>query len=169
MKVGRPLFAGVMVAALLGLLAATASATRLASSSQTIRAGFARLNFTGPWGTTECPLTLEGSFHSRTITKTLGSLAGLITRAILGACLRGSGTILTATLPWHARYQGFAGTLPNINSISADVAGVAWQIREPVFGITCLASGGFPRMTLTREAGGALTTIVASGNSPTNC
>src|SRR5215207_2963869 len=93
MKLFKLLLAVAGATVLLGALVSTASATRLASSSQTLRAGFARVNFTGPFGTTECALTLEGSLHSRTITKTIGSLIGLITRAVLGACVRGSATI----------------------------------------------------------------------------
>jgi len=153
----------------LAALVGTSTATRLSSSSQTFRAGFARWNYTGPFGTTECALTLEGSLHSRTIAKTIGSLIGLITRSIFGACVRGSATILTATLPWHVRYQAFTGTLPNITSLLTDIAGMSFQIREPFFGITCLASGGFPRLVYSREAGGALTTATISGSSPTNC
>jgi hypothetical protein len=169
MKLFKLLLAVAGATVLLGALVSSASAARLSTSSQTLRAGFARVNFSGGFGTTECPLTLEGSLHTRTIAKTAGSLIGLITRAILGACIRGSATILTATLPWHVRYQSFTGTLPNITRLSTDVAGSAFQIREPTFGITCLASGGFPRGIYTREAAGALTSAEISGTSPTNC
>jgi hypothetical protein len=169
MKLGRALFAVVVAAALLGALVATASAARLSSTSQTIRATFARVSFAGGFGTNECALTLEGSFHSRTIAKTAGVLAGYVTSAILGSCIRGRGTILTASLPWHTRYASFAGTLPNITAIAATITGPQWQIQEPVFGVTCLASGGTLTATFNREAGGALTTIVLGGSSPTNC
>jgi hypothetical protein len=168
-KIGRAVFILIAATVLLGALVATTSAARLSSSSQTIRATFARINFAGGFGTTECPITLEGSFHSRTIVKTAGALAGYITRATLGRCLRGSGTILAATLPWHTRYQGFTGTLPNITKINATIAGAGWNIKEPVFAVECLAAGGILAVAFNREAGGAVTTLEASGESPTSC
>jgi hypothetical protein len=153
----------------LAALTSTATAGRLSSSSQTLRAGFSRLNFAGGFGTMECPLTIEGSLHTRTIAKVAGSLIGFITRAVLGTCTRGSATILTASLPWHVRYASFSGTLPNITQLSTNLTGAQFQIREPAFGITCLASGGTTTGVYNREAGGALTTAVIGGSSPTSC
>jgi len=169
MKFGRTLFAVVAATALLGALTATASAARLSSSSQTIRTTFASMTFTGGFGTTTCALTLEGSFHARTITKTAGVLAGFITRAALGACATGSATVLAATLPWHTRYASFSGTLPNITAINATISGAGWQIREAVFGVTCLAGGGILSAAFNREAGGGITSIAAGGRMPTSC
>ena len=169
MKFGRALFAVVAATVLLGALAATASAARLSSSSQTIRATFREVRFTGGFGTTSCALTVEGSFHSRTIAKVVGSLTGAITRATLGACAQGSATILTASLPWGTRYESFTGTLPSITSIQAAATGPEFSIREPVFGITCLVAGGTLRGIFNREAGGALTTTAVNGTVATNC
>src|SRR5215218_2044238 len=102
----------------------TASAARLSYSSQTYRATFARVNFAGAGvGTIECAMTLEGSLHTRTITKTTGLLMGLMTRATVGVCARGSATVNTATLPWHDTYGSFVGTLPNITRINQTVVG----------------------------------------------
>jgi hypothetical protein len=170
MKLRRTLFAMAGATVLLGALVATASAGRLSSSSQTLRATFSRVDFGGGFGTSECPLTLEGSFHSKTLAKVAGSLTGYITRAIVGTCIRGSGTILTATLPWHVRYVSFAGTLPAIQRINAQISGVNFNIREPTFGVSCLASNASMNVAFTREASGALTSAAVEGpNIETSC
>jgi hypothetical protein len=169
MKLFKLLLSVAGATVLLGALVATASAGRLSSSSQTLRATFAAVRFSGGFGTTECALTLEGSLHSRTIAKTAGSLIGYITRAALGTCSRGSATVLTASLPWHVRYASFSGTLPNITRLNTTVVGAQFQIREPVFGVTCLASGGTSLGNYTREAGGVLTGAEIGGRSPTSC
>jgi hypothetical protein len=172
MKLSKLLLAVVGATVLLGALVSTASAGRLSSSSSTLRATFREVRFAGGFGTTICAVTLEGSLHSRTIAKVANALIGYITRAALGSCTQGSATILTETLPWHVRYVGFTGTLPNIGSLITSVSRASFQIREPVFGITCLAASTDARPTTgtyTREAGGALTTAVITGRVPTNC
>jgi hypothetical protein len=154
----------------LAAMVSTSAAGRLSFSSQTVRATYARLSFGGGFGTTECPLTLEGSLHARTFVKTAGSLVGFITRAIVGACFRGSASILTATLPWHIRYSSFAGTLPNIARVNTSVSGINFQIREPTFGVTCLAANATSNALFTREAGGALTGVAIEGREiETSC
>jgi hypothetical protein len=130
-------FGAIGALALLIALSSAASAGHLSISSQTFRTVWREFGFAGPFGTTTCELTLEGSLHSRTIAKVNGSLAGYVTRATLGPCSAGTATILTATLPWHIRYQSFAGTLPNISSVSLGVINVSIAVREQ-FGIVCL-------------------------------
>ena len=44
----------------------------------------------------------------------------------------------TRKAPWHRRYRSFTGVLPNITSISDEVTGAEWTIREPAFGVTCV-------------------------------
>lgn len=83
-----------------------------------------------------CPVTLEGSFASRTIAKTLNMLLGRYNRAISGTCTGGSLTILQETLPWHLRYRGFVGRLPNITRIRRRITGAGWRLE--VLGIPCL-------------------------------
>jgi hypothetical protein len=117
----------------------------------------------------ECALTLEGSLHSRTLVKTTGALIGYITRATLGTCSRGSATILSTSLPWHVRYASFSGTLPNITRLNSTFTGFQYQIREPVFGVTCLAAGGVGQLNYTREVGGVLPSAEIGGTFPTNC
>jgi hypothetical protein len=168
-RVGKTLFVMAMTAVLLGALVGAASARNLSISSQPLRATFTRINFSGGFGTSECRVTVEGSFHARTISKVANTLSGFITRAIVeNPCIRGTATVLTETLPWHVRYQGFTGSLPSISTIFADVSSPTFSIREP-FGISCLASGGIPRITFTREAGGVVSGVDVSGTTPTNC
>jgi hypothetical protein len=162
----------IAVIVVFGALTSSASAGRLSLSSQTWRSTFSEWRFAGGFGTMACALTLEGSLHSRTIAKVANALIGYITRAALGSCTQGSAIILTATLPWHVRYVGFTGTLPNIGSLITGIARFSFQIREPVFGITCLAASTDTRPTTgtyNREAGGALTTAEINGRVPTNC
>lgn len=169
MKLFKLLLAVAGATVLLGALVSTASAGRFSSTSQTLRATFSRVDFAGGFGTTECQVTLEGSLHQRTIAKVEGSLIGYITRAIVGTCARGSATILTATLPWHVRYGSFTGTLPSISRLVTTVSGAQFRIREPFFGVQCLASGGTAQGIYQREAGGVLTQAEIGGESPTDC
>jgi hypothetical protein len=172
MRLGKALLTVAGASILLAALVGVASAGKLSTSSQTLRATFREVRFSGGFGSTTCPVTVEGSFHERTISKNSGALTGYITRAIIGTCATGTATILAETLPWHVRYNSFTGTLPNITSVVANIVGTAFQIHEPVFGITCLAratEGEPARITFNREAGGVLTTAVLSGSVGTNC
>ncbi|HEU4650520.1 MAG TPA: hypothetical protein VFS49_03810 [Croceibacterium sp.] len=171
MKLSKLLLATIGAAVLLGALVGSASARNLSSSSQTLRSQFREVRFNGAFGNITCQVTLEGSLHSRTITKSAGSLIGYITRADLGPCQEGRATILRETLPWHARYARFAGTLPNITSLGITVTGASFRIQEPLAG--CLArttaespaNGNFTRNTAT----GALTGATIGGSIPTSC
>jgi len=155
--------AGAIV--ILGALVGVASAARLSTSSQVLRATFREVEAGGGNGFARCALTLEGSFHERTTTKVAERLIGLLTRATLGACVTGSATVLTETLPWHIRYDGFTGALPNISSIRARAVGAAFRVREPL-GIICLATSTATEpvlATFTREAAGVLTQATVGG------
>jgi len=166
MKLGKLLIATLGAAVLLSALVSAASARSFSTSSQTLRSTFREVRFTLPFGVTNCQVTLEGSLHSRTIAKVVGSLIGFITRAILGPCSSGSATILTETLPWHTQYRAFTGTLPNITSLSVNVIGSSFRVREPGF-VTCLARSTTTEPaigTFNREAGGALTTSEIGGS-----
>jgi hypothetical protein len=172
MRRRRLLLAIIGATVLLGGLTGSASARSLSFSSQTMRATFSTVSFEGPFGTTNCAVTLESSMHTRTIPKLSGWLLGYITRADLGPCSTGTATILRETLPWHMRYESFAGTLPNITSIRAQVVGVSFRVREPNT-ITCLVRTMAERpsiATFTREAGTSeLTTETIGGTIPTDC
>jgi hypothetical protein len=154
--------AAIVLAAAVG----TASATRLASSGLSQRAVWRSSNFTS-----SCPVTLEGTLHSRTMTKISGLLVGYITRAIVGEanCTGGSARALTETLPWHDQYVSFAGTLPNITSFATNIVRASFQVAASVLGstVTCLyvtsqaepAIGTYSRNTTT----GALSSVSVSG------
>lgn len=151
---------------------ATASARALSWSSQTFRATFARVDFQVLFATAECTLTLEGSFHSRTLTKTAGALVGAVTRGTIGACARGSATLLQERLPWNGRYRSYSGTLPNVTVATLDIVNGEIQARDPTFGTICLFRLSPERgiaAAFAREAGGALTQLTLSGEVPTSC
>jgi len=158
MKLCKLLLTSVGATLLFGGLVASASARNFEVSNQRLRAIFRRVEFHLPGATTTCELTLEGSLHSRNMAKVAGSLIGYITRADLGPCAAGSATIQQGTLPWHVRYSGFSGTLPEISSIITHVIFVGFRVRETE-GIACLALssvaepviGNYHRNTATRE------------------
>lgn len=137
-------------------------------SSQTVRANFTSIEFNGLAGNATCSLTLEGSFHARTIAKTSSALIGYINRARLGACSSGAATVLSATLPWHTRYASFTGTLPNITRLATTVIGAAWAIRE-FGGITCLlrSTSSNPMRVEYGITGGAMLNASIGGSIPT--
>jgi len=105
----------------------------------------------------ECPVTLESSLHSRTITKTVGTLLGYITRASLGRCITGSGTILSETLPWHVQYGGFNESLPRPRPI-INIVGLALRMNNALTGACLLrTTAAQPLVVITEptyEAGG---------------
>jgi hypothetical protein len=133
----KVLLAALAAAVVLGALASDAGARRFEVSEQHFRAVFENLKFIGSIGTSfeiVCRTTLEGSFHSRTISKVCGQLIGFITRAFVQRPCTGGGEVwflngsevqegvtLGQTLPWHIRYDGFAGVLPRITRINIQV------------------------------------------------
>jgi hypothetical protein len=138
MKICKLLLAAAGTTVLLGALVSSASARNFSISNQNIRASFREVNFRGAFGETRCQVTLEGSLHSITMEKSIGRLMGYITSAVLGPCAVGTATIHRETLPWHVRYSGFEGPLPNITSLRTHVIGASWSVREPG-GFTCSA------------------------------
>lgn len=152
-------------ALLLALAVGSASANRLSYSEQNFRIVWTRLIFSESGGgfPINCPVTLEGSFHSRTFAKTRDLLGGFITNAVVNnaACSEGHATILRASLPWHVTFQSFTGTLPNITSVRYNLIGAAFQI-EPGLGLVCLASSSVTSPaagSASREAGGNITSL----------
>jgi hypothetical protein len=125
MRVTKNLLTAALAATTLfaALAATTASASSFSISNSNIRAVFRPLIFRASEGSTvSCTVTLEGTFHYRTLLKSERTLIGYITRAIAGLpnC-RSEGIstnmrarVLTETLPWHVRYISFAGRLPSV-------------------------------------------------------
>jgi hypothetical protein len=147
------ILAGLAAALVMAFAANSASAERLSvSHSELFNATWSRLTFaSGGANAAICDVTLEGSFHYRTLLKVTGSLVGYITRAIARNCIEGSATVLTTNLPWHIRYQGFEGTLPNITALRVRLILAEFQIKERIFGTTCLT-----RTTATEPSEGAI-------------
>lgn len=171
MKLSKLLLAVVGATVLLGALVSSASAGRLSSSENRLTATWARMNFSGGLGTVECEVVLAGTLHSRSIVKTIGTLIGFITAANVSRCSRGGATVLRETLPWRMHYNGFGGSLPNISSIATTVLGSAFRIREPTFGITCLAltEAEEPATGLYNISGGAVVSATVGGEIETSC
>jgi hypothetical protein len=158
--------AAAVAGMLLASVVATTSARNLSASSQTIRATWASLEMISSLPTIRCPVTFEGSFHARTLTKTVGSLTGSVTRVIIKeeACVNGRAR--PKNVPWHIQYAGFTGTLPNITEILFTIS--RFRIEIVVEGV-CTADYGTAEDNATvraaRELGGAITTITLSGET----
>jgi hypothetical protein len=163
MKLGKLLLAVVGATVLLGTLVASASARNL-ELSQTNTALWSRMDFRGIFGTVECEVRFTGSFHSRTMTKTVNSLIGYITEATVLRCSRGGMTIRQESLLWHRRYRSFIGTLPNITGLTETVTGAEWQIE--LFGFPCTVRRETSSMIRTYSVvSGTVTTGEVSGTS----
>jgi hypothetical protein len=134
------ILAGLVAALVLAFGTNGASARNLSfSHAELFTASWRQVRFIGGAGVAaECDVTLEGSFHYRTALKVRESLIGYITRAIGNNCSTGSATVLTTNLPWHIRYQSFAGTLPNISGIRLRLILGEFRVKLPI-GIECLA------------------------------
>ena len=143
MRHTRTALTALLATAALGLIVTTATAGRLSFSNQNFRAVWTSLEFetSSRNGKMLCPITIEGSFHNRSIAKRLGDLVGYITRAtVTNPCNGGSATVLTETLPWHIIYNGFEGTLPNISGTRFNLIGVSFRIFVGESGLECLAA-----------------------------
>jgi len=139
----------IAVTAALILAAATssASANHLMFTHNNIRITWNPVRFVGGTITVTCNLTLEGSFHSATIAKVVETLIGHITRGAIEGCSGGTVTLLMETLPWHLRYNGFTGALPNIRLLIVHGIGFSYRI-QPTGSVPCLL-----KTTATEPAG----------------
>ena len=142
MRVCKGSMAGYIASVLFGVLviSSSASATRLSLSAETFRVRFATVEFMGGvvGANSRCPLTLEGSFHARTLSKVAGLLMGYVTRATLGSCQGGLLIVLSETLPWHIQYRSFTGSLPFILELNTYIVGMALLVRGEIFEAECL-------------------------------
>jgi hypothetical protein len=149
------LFVALGATVLMAYAVGTASATRLATSAQTFRIQWSALNFQAGGGVSvSCPVTLSGSFHSRTISKVSGQLIGYVNVARVNeaSCSGGTARARSETLPWHVQYNSFGGTLPNITSVTLTLVGARFEIVAG--GVTCeagttQASPAFGRATVS--------------------
>jgi hypothetical protein len=133
------LLSGLAAAVLLGLGLSSASAKRIQISEQRFYIIWSTLQFREAMELqrVECPVTLLGSFHSRTISKVSGLLVGHIRHAILATerCTNGTAVILPTSLPWNLRFHGFSGTLPRIELIWLQLIVFSYKVTT---GIECL-------------------------------
>ena len=162
---------GALATLMLCTAVGTAFARNLSYTPQNIRATWAALNARGGVAEIRCPLTLEGSFHSRTHAKVARSLIGAITEAEsdFTACTGGiivpfngveiyDGRVPPRSLPWHLTYDSFVGTLPNIRGINFLLSRFRFGVQVEGF---CSGQYGSATDNITlsaaREAGGAIT------------
>jgi hypothetical protein len=174
MRLRNSLVAVAGAALVLGIAASVASAGRLEMSSNNFRLTFARVKIESDFNpNVNCPVTMEGSLHSRTISKVAGSLVGYITSARLGTCEESMqrATILQESLPWHVRYRSFSGRLPEISKTSFDIIG--FNIRTQSLSNPCLLRTTVSEpllLHLFREAGGAISEAeLEARRLPTPC
>jgi hypothetical protein len=164
---------------MLSALITTAQARRFSLSEQHITAewsGERLLKFEGGLGVeVQCHITMEGSFHSKTLSKVCGQLVGYITRAAVerpcveapnknawvlnGIEVEENGAVTPQTLPWHVRYNSFTGTLPAITRIRLQLVGAAFLIR--INEVRCLVQTTAARPALgdIELTGGVATTL----------
>jgi hypothetical protein len=150
-----------------------ASAGRFSITNRTFRVTWSPITYTGGGIQVECNVTIEGSFHSTTIQKVVGTLVGYVTRAaVTHPCTEGAwyylngvevlrGVTLSNTLPWHIRYRSFVGALPNIQKIGLDIIDYSFLI-ETVLIPGCLYRSTAARPVqwdFVREGGGAITSV----------
>jgi hypothetical protein len=179
----RHVAVGFAAALMLALAVGTASARNLSPSELSIRATWNPIGL-GTEAATEvrCNLTLEGSFHSRTIPKVERTLVGFITRAIAGRpCSRNTGWVFNGTernealgnttlpnsLPWHLTYERFTGTLPNPTSITFLLVNkrLLWRVNTGLGIILCTyttsAANGIAAYIARLGAGGRVESLAA--------
>jgi hypothetical protein len=141
-KSSKLLFAGLTAALVLSLAASGVGARSFRTDEQRFNAHWEALRFIAGGRTISCRVTLEGSFHEATIAKVEEALVGYVSRASVSGerCTGGSATVLTATLPWHIRYGGFEGILPEIEGIRVRLIGASFEVRPTGQNFGCLAS-----------------------------
>ncbi len=169
--------AGLTAALLISLASGAAAANRLATNDLDFYAIWndesQRLSFEAGV-TIDCEVTLLGHFHTQTITKTLGSLIGLVDHVEVDetGCINGDAIPVPpeGDVNWHLTYEGFTGTLPNITGVFLLLQGIEFVIQSDI-GADCIASadegeaGDDNALGLAgREASGAITGIDADPN-----
>jgi hypothetical protein len=164
-KQGRLLLAGLTSALLMAIAISAASANRLATNEQQVRLIFSPMVFTGEGiePPVRCPVTLEKSFHSKTIAKVLESLIGYVTKVTVGTCTGGTARANTETLPWHIRYGGFTGTLPNIVTLLGKSIRTSFTIAARAIPVPCRYTPSSVTGTTNVGAGGRVTGLTITG------
>jgi hypothetical protein len=163
MKNGMKLVMGGLAAAMvLAFAVGTAAARRIQVSEQRFYVIWSSLEFEfGTGSAISCPVTLLGSFHSRTMAKVSGQLIGYVTHVDVGepSC---SMRALRETLPWHVQYNSFAGALPAITRVRVALINTGFLFGG---GIACLYMGtqARPAFADIPLSGGEAPTLTAGG------
>ncbi|HEU4721160.1 MAG TPA: hypothetical protein VFS59_07325 [Gemmatimonadaceae bacterium] len=156
-----------MAALLLSMAVGTASARNLSISNPNIRVTWSNLEFVGTV-TIRCQLTLEGSFHRNTIVKERGTLIGAVSRATIKSESCTNARLRTQAMPWHLTYEGFRGTLPNIEEVFLLLARFLFLL-ERVLGSTVECRYGTATDNLSfatiNEAGGTGNLVLVAGRA----
>lgn len=154
------LIAAVAATALMAIAVGSAAGREFSVDEQNFRVTWRSLEFRDSiFGITiRCPVTIDGSFHSRTIAKVISGLIGYLTRAVVKeeSCTGGRAIPSRETLPWHITYEGFTGILPEITSIIQLLRNVTFRLEIPGF-VNCTARAENIKGTIetgVREAGG---------------
>jgi hypothetical protein len=167
----RLLLAVLASASLLAVLVGASAGNRLAMSETGFRVTFSPLSFIPSFGSTvRCPVTLHGSFHSRTVTKTNGALIGYVNAASVTTCEAGRLRFNAETLPWHIQYNSFGGTLPSVTSITISIIRPSFEVQGEIFGIrvTCRYTTTTQSYILAREATRGVITQFVPGSESTS-
>jgi hypothetical protein len=136
------LLAALLATGVLAISAAGSAAGRLSLDDQDFRIVWTNLSFITDVVppeeqplTVECPVTLAGSFHGATTTKTLNRLLGSVTSATVGdaSCTGGRASFLAGTLPWHVLYVSFSGTLPRMTGVRLALSAPGFRITNGLF------------------------------------
>jgi hypothetical protein len=172
----RIIIGGLITALALSAAVGTATARRLATSEQSFLSHFRELTFEAGGQNVVCHVSIEGSFHSRTISKVARALIGYISEVRVqrpcNANSAGEAWALTAqegrteSLPWHILYERFIGALPTITGIEVTLDNAAFLVN--VAGLNCLyqATTASPmRGIIAREGGGKATGLRAEESS----
>jgi hypothetical protein len=159
-KRSKLMLAGLTAAFLLSLAVGAASASRLRVSEQKSRIVWQPLTFNAGGLAIRCNVTLEGTFHSATISKVERALVGFINAGTVQneTCTGGHATINKETLPWHRQYGGFTGTLPAIEKAVELLVGASYKV-QPNFFLACKS-----KTTATSPARGIIN-LGASGEA----
>jgi hypothetical protein len=166
-KSARLGIAALIAALLLSAALNAASARILSVSNQNIRAMWSRLEFQSAFFTVTCPVTMEGSFHERTMNKIVVTLMGHITRFAADEAACTNGHVIAGVVPWHISYEGFTGTLPNISSVRYLLR--QFLIRIIMITTTCSYGTATDRIILSaaRLPGGEIATLQPLAGSNT--
>jgi len=141
----KPVLVALTAAALLASVVGAASARNFSFTTRNLRAVFTPVTYAEPFNfyNIRCNVTMEGSLHETTAAKVLETLIGYVTRAIAShPCAGGESWAWNGTegaltgnvnsLPWHIRYAGFTGTLPNIATIRINLIRPKFSINNGI-------------------------------------